>query len=585
MWKLWRDAQDQMSQRQDQARTDDQAESDDLANSLTRQNEWLDGSQVQDDQLPTVQELLNDLRKNNQTLSDLERMMESIDQKCKIDEISDSVLFSDQQADAAAIEDLRRKDQLVETYRQRAEDLEQQLSDLKANQISDSDQKADDELMKQLQVNLSYRDSQIEKLRNQLDVVSADNASAVKAIEEKEEQINVLRRLDEGRNKWATGFTRATESIYSSAEKQDEDDIIDASRRISQLRWEIEQYSNRTSQLEANLEMKQQELLEMKVDHDELVASAKLARTMTEGQDSYLDEVRSLKIEVERKESEIESKNNEIAALMEDIMNLNESGKNSRSEDEIKEMKVLARAKDERITQLDNTVGELKMKVASMEREHAHERDKHREELTEQRNELEKKEDMLNSAADKVFDLEDIIDSLQEELHALEEERKSSSPSPHDPNDACQSCRETMEELRSELITTQQALEEAVELAERQKDRYKEVIEEQAQDLEELQQALDAKEDQGNDYNQMHNTSPENDSKVARLEQEKRDLEERLKEKSSLLSDKDKDLNKYVRMVEALRQESEGLRNELADTQDELDRLVTAETQADLSNR
>ncbi|KAJ2962949.1 hypothetical protein NQZ79_g1901 [Umbelopsis isabellina] len=558
MWNLWRDAQDQMSQRQSQARTDDLAESDDdLANLRTRQDEVLDDSQIQDEQIPSVQELLNDIRKNNKSLSDLERMMESIDQNCKIEDITDTLLISDQQADLVAVEELRRKDYLIENYRKRTEDLEQQLADLKAKQISDGNQKVDDELMKQLQVNLSYRDSEIEKLRNQLEVASAENASAVKAIEEKEEQINVLRRLDEGRNKWATGFTRAPESTYSSGEKQDEDDIIDASRRISQLRWEIEQYSNRTSQLEANLEMKQKELLEMKADHDELVASAKLARTMSEGHDSYLDEVKTLKIEVERKDSEIDSKNSEISALMEDIMNLNESGKNSRSEDEIKEMKVLARAKDERITQLDNTVSDLKKKVAGMEREHANERDKFREELTEQKNELEKKEDMLNSAADKVFDLEDMIDSLQDELHALEEERKSTSLGHHDPDNACESCRETIEELRSELITTQQALEEAVELAERQKDRYKEVIAEQAQDLEELQQALDAKEDQENVYNQMPKKPTDTDSKVARLEQEKHDLEERLKERISLLSDKDKDLKQYVRMVESLRQDSE----------------------------
>ncbi|CAM0135008.1 hypothetical protein VKS41_000417 [Umbelopsis sp. WA50703] len=580
MWKLWRDVQDQISQRRDEERTDDLAVGDELSNSLAGQDEVLEDAQNQDEQIPSMQELLNDIKKNNKSLSDLERMMETIDQNCELGDISGSHISFSQQADAAAVEELKRKDKLIETYRQRAEDLEQHLSDMKANQISDSDEKANLDHLDQLQKDLSCRDSEIERLRNQLDVATAENASAVKAIQEKEQQINVLRRLDEGRNKWVTGFTRAPESTYSSGgDKQDEDDIIDASRRISQLRWEIEQYSNRTSQLEANLEMKQKELLEVRADRDELAASANIAKNMTNDQDLYIDEVKSLKIELERKQGEIDNKNNEISALMEDIMNLNESGTNSRSEDEIKEMKVLARAKDERITQLDITVSDLKKKVASMEREQDSERDKLREQLSEQRNELEKKEDMLNSAADKVFDLEDIIDSLQDELHALEEERKSTSMSRHGSNDVCDACRETIEELRNELVTTQHALEEAVELAERQKDRYKEVIAEQAQDLEELQQALDAKEDQDDKGNS------DVESKVARFERQNRQLQDRLKEQDSLLSEKDKDLKQYVRMVESLRQDSEGLRNELADTQDELDRLVTAETQVDESNR
>jgi chaperonin cofactor prefoldin len=82
-------------------------------------------------------------------------------------------------------------------------------------------------------------------------------------------------------------------------------------------------------------------------------------------------------------------------------------------------------------------------------------------------------------------------------------------------------------------------------------------------------------------FNAKHADLQDLDQQMQILAEEKERLEARLREKDSLLSDKDKDLMQYAHMVESLRRDTVDLRNELEDTQDELNRLVAAETHTD----
>lgn len=565
----------------------------------------------------SIEQVIKDLMRNNESLSELHSILQSMDPVFEVRATTETTTTPASLASLEEKDDLNEKDRQIDLYKQRVDNLEHQLDTMKSRQNAAAvDLAANDR--EKWQEDVRSRDKEIENLKNQLSAAAAENASVTKAVQDKDQQINILRRLDEGRNRWVTGFTRASESVHSAGDKQGENEMVDATRRISQLRWEIEQYSSRTSQLEANLKLKQKEVEDMNCQIDELVASLDIAERRISEQNAQIEEMQTLKTDLANKQTELESKNNEINSLMEDIMSLNEQNDGSRDEDKFKEMNLLARAKDERIAQLDTSVSELKRKLALCERDCEEERDEFVAQLEAQRNELEQKEDMLNSAADKVCDLEDMVDTLQEELHDLEQQSQQREPNSHEADGVCAECRDTIEELKKELVTTQQALEEAVDLAESQKHRYQEIISEQDQDLESLSQALKSRDESNGDrpfssiprpkvrppgINSRASTSFSSRRKSAdladdglnlkradnqdmerqmqKLIEERDRLETHLREKDSLLSDKDKDLMQYAHMVEALRRDTVGLRNELEDTQDELNRLVAAETLTD----
>lgn len=568
----------------------------------------------------SIEQALDHIIQNNESLSKLNVILDSMDTDSVVVNASGTyapttISFHQEQIGTSE----EQKEELF-IYKQRVDQLEEELKGLRTQKASGNNATAAENHDK-FESLLQNRDSEIKDLKKQLNAAVEENEVFKKTVHDKEEQINILRRLDEGRNRWVTGFTRASESVHSYGEKQGEDEMVDATRRISQLRWEIEQYSNRTSQLDANLRTKQKEIDDLKAERDELTASLTSAQQILSERKMEMEEIASLKEALQNKQTEIDGKNNEINALMEDIMSLNAQNNDSGDEDKVKEMKLLARAKDERITQLDATVNDLKRKLATAERDWSDERDELTATIEHQRLELEEKEDMLNSAADRVFDLEDTVDTLQEELHDMELHTNRAEPNSHGVDDVCDSCRDTIEELKKEIIDAQQALEEAVEIAETQKHQYQEVINEQDHDLKALQKALKVREENNADRsyssiprpknrpasvnprastsmssrrmsneipdigaNGKHPSSQEIDLHLQRLAEERDRLEARIREKDSLLSDKDKDLMQYANLVESLRRDTVGLRTELEDTQDELSRLVAAETQTDRTN-
>ncbi|CAO3666664.1 unnamed protein product [Umbelopsis vinacea] len=615
MWNLWRNFQEQLPLQPNPSPSNQETPSDAGTISLASIDEKVQIVLEDDENDPLLLEkVLNELFRNNESLSELGNILESIDAANNTIKVDTAPPAPANLEEKKYVTEQNRK---IELYKQQVNNLEQQLEKLKSRQNAEaSDLTCKDR--EKWQEDLRDRDNEIENLKHQLSAAAAANASVTKAVYDKEQQINILRRLDEGRSKWVTGFTRASESVHSTGEKQVDDEVVDATRQISQLRWEIEQYSNRTSQLGANLKLKEKEIDDLYVERDEIAASLSSAKNLISEQNVQIEEMKKLKSDLESKQNELENKNNEINSLMEDIMSLNEQNGDTQYDEKIKEMKILARAKDERITQLDASVSELKRKLAICERDRAEERAELTAQLEQQRSVLDEKEDMLNSAADRVFDLEDMVDTLQEDLRELEVHSKQQETNSHGQDGVCEECRDAIEELKNELVTTQQALEEAVELAESQKHRYQEIINEQDQDLETLRQALKARDDSNGDrsfssiprpknrqpgvnprasisvsslkkstdmpeasFNAKHADLQDLNQQMQILAEEKERLETSLREKGSLLSDKDKDLMQYAHMVESLRRDTVDLRNELEDTQDELNRLVAAETHTD----
>ncbi|KAI9279924.1 hypothetical protein BC943DRAFT_149528 [Umbelopsis sp. AD052] len=614
MLRLWRSDNTPSPSRPSRSSSHQEA-SNDQNYSLDGTDEKRDPVSGDDVETLSIEQALEHMLQNNESLSKLSTILDSLDTESGVVNASGtyapSMSFFHPKQDGKAEEQTKELD----IYKIRVGELEEELKALRI-QTAPGNNAVDTENHDTLENIIQNRDIEIEILKKRLDAAVEENETFKKTVHDKEEQINILRRLDEGRNRWVTGFTRASESVHSYGDKQGEDEMVDATRRISQLRWEIEQYSNRTSQLDANLKAKQKEIDDLRVEKDELTASLDSAQKSLSELKVENEELASLKEALQNKQAEIDSKNNEINSLMEDIMSLNAQNNNSRDEDNLKEMKLLARAKDDRITQLDATVNDLKRKLAVAERDWSDERDELTATIEHQRLELDEKEDMLNSAADRVFDLEDTVDTLQEELHDMELTSQRPEPNSHGVDEVCDACRDTIEELKKEIIDAQQALEEAVEIAENQKHQYQEVINDQDLDLEALRKALKAREENNPDRsyssiprpknrpasvnprastslssrrmssddmgtNGKHMRNQELDLHLQRLAEERDRLEVRLREKDSLLSDKDKDLMQYANMVESLRRDTVGLRNELEDTQDELSRLVAAETQTD----
>ncbi|CAO3688040.1 unnamed protein product [Umbelopsis ramanniana] len=581
MLRLWRSDKTSSPSRPSKSNTDQEASNDGSYTSAGT-DEKREAISTDDMESLSIEQALDHMLQNNESLSKLNIILDSIDTDSVVVNASGTyaptaTLFHREQNGSAE----EQKEEL-NIYKQRVDQLEEELKALRTQKASGNSATVA-ESYDDLENILQNRDSEIKDLKKQLDAAVEENETFKKTVHDKEEQINILRRLDEGRNRWVTGFTRASESVHSFGEKQGEDEMVDATRRISQLRWEIEQYSNRTSQLDANLKTKQKEIDDLKVERDELTVSLDSAQQILSERKIEIEEIASLKEALQNKQTEIDGKNSEINSLMEDIINLNAQNNNSRDEDKVKEMKLLARAKDERITQLDATVNDLKRKLATAERDWSDERDELTTTIEHQRLELDEKEDMLNSAADRVFDLEDTVDTLQEELHDMELHSNGPEPNSHGVDDVCDSCRDTIEELKKEIIDAQQALEEAVEIAENQKHQYQEVINEQDHDLEALRKALKAREENNADRsyssiprpknrptsvnprtptslssrrlsseipdigtNSKHPSSQEMDLHLQRLAEERDRLEARIREKDSLLSDKDKDLMQLV---------------------------------------